>query len=226
MSQDVLFVLTQNDLEMQAVKSSNLLNIFKNIIFVEPELYKNTELNIPQPIELGGMLVNIDKINSFVKNINTDEKLIKGIENKNYFVLSFVNFLKTIDNDISGVKTIKAYDAVNVHLFNKETFTYTIGGLAEIPNIYVEELKTISKPIFQNQDGTNKPILLGCNKTIGSLSWLCNYKQNVDPQEPYKTTIPSLTSPILCASGIFAPYNNGIIKVDYTKDPRKIKISI
>jgi len=64
------------------------------------------------------------------------------------------------------------------------------------------------------------------NKTIGSLSWLCNYKQNVDPQEPYKTTIPSLTSPILCASGIFAPYNNGIIKVDYTKDPRKIKISI
>jgi hypothetical protein len=63
------------------------------------------------------------------------------------------------------------------------------------------------------------------NKTIGSLSWLCNYKQNVDPGEPYKTTVPYLTSPILSASGIFAPYRNSIIIVDYTKDPRRIKIS-
>ena len=125
--------------------------MYKNIIFVEPELYKNRELNIPQPIELGGMLVNIDKINSFVKNITSNEELKKNIENKNYFVLSFVNFLQTIEKDISGVKTIKAYDVVNAHLFNNGTFTYTIGGSAEIPQIYIEELKTISKPIFQNQ---------------------------------------------------------------------------
>jgi len=63
------------------------------------------------------------------------------------------------------------------------------------------------------------------NQAIGSLTWLCNYKQNVDPDAPFKTTVPSLTSPILTASGIFGPYSNGTITVDYTQDPRKIKIS-
>ena len=66
MSLDVLFVLSQNIIEIEAVKSSNLTRIFKNIIFIQPELYKNTELNIPQPIELGSMLVSIDRINTFI----------------------------------------------------------------------------------------------------------------------------------------------------------------
>ncbi len=167
MSQDILFILTQKDLEMKAVKSSNLVNIFTNIIFVEPELYENRELNIPQPVDIGGMLVNVDKINSFLKKINSDEKLKEGVVNKNVYVLSFENFLQTIKKDDTGVVTV--YDSVNVHLYNKGTFTYTIGGLAEFPQIYIEEFKTVAKPIIQNQEGTNNPIMLGFDKTFGSL---------------------------------------------------------
>jgi hypothetical protein len=170
MSQDVLFVLSQNHIEMEAIKSSNLVRIFKNIVFVEPELYKNTELTIPQPIELGGMLVNVDRINTFVKNISNDEKFKQtNVKSENMYILSMTNFLQSIKQDVSGKEIIKAQDAVNVHLFHNGTFTYTIGGLADVPEIYVEELKSISKPIFQVQEDTNKQIVLGCDKSLGSL---------------------------------------------------------
>ena len=174
MSLDVLFVLSQNNIEMEAIKTSNITRIFKNIIFIQPELYKNTELNIPQPIELGSMLVSIDRINTFVKAINDNEELKKSIEDKNYFILSIVNFLKTIENIVDGVKGFKTYDTVNLHLFNNGTFTYTIGGLADVPEIYIEELKSVSKPIFQVQKGStegvsNKEIVIGCDKSLSSL---------------------------------------------------------
>lgn len=169
MSQDILFVLSQNHIEMEAVKASNLVRIFKNVIFIEPELYKNCELNIPQPIELGGMLVNVDRINTFMKNVLSDEKFTKNIQNENVYVLSITNFLQSIKKDVSGEEFIKGYDAVNVHLFHNGNFTYVIGGLADVPEIYIEELKSVSKPIFQTQEETNKQIILGCDKSIGSL---------------------------------------------------------
>jgi adenine/guanine phosphoribosyltransferase-like PRPP-binding protein len=201
MSQDVLFVLTQKDIEMNAVKSSNIVNIFTNIVFVEPELYNNRELNIPQPVDVGGMLVNVDKINSFLKKINLDEKLKESIVNKNIYVLSFENFLQTIKKDVSGIESVTVYDSVNVHLFNKGTFTYNIGGLAEFPQIYIEEFKTVAKPITHIQEGTNKLIMLGFDKTFGSLitetkdvpedNW-CKEFNKFDRVEQIGTTLNSI----------------------------------
>ena len=60
------------------------------------------------------------------------------------------------------------------------------------------------------------------NQQIGSISWISKYDQ---PEVSYITKIKHLKTTVLSAGGIFANYRNGNVHVDYSKNPRTIKIT-
>lgn len=60
------------------------------------------------------------------------------------------------------------------------------------------------------------------NQEIGSISWISQYGQK---EVSYLTKVQHLKTTVLSAGGIFANYRNGNVFVDYSKNPRTIKIT-
>lgn len=57
---------------------------------------------------------------------------------------------------------------------------------------------------------------------IGIVSASCIYKQSIDPIEPSRTTIPSVTFPVVACTGIFKSFKNGFIIIQFTDDGNRI----
>lgn len=172
-NRDFLFVLSQNSHIVEAVKSSKLSKIFKMIVFVEKELYSNPNLNIPQPIELGAQVINSVNINTFLLNMQNHD-ILKEINKENVFILSVQNFLQKL-TDVSNnenVNNIEIVEMVNVHFVHNDICTYSIGCPARFPQVYFEELKSVSKVLgekLEGDSGENKINIFGYDKTLGSL---------------------------------------------------------
>lgn len=167
-SQNILFVLNQNSHIIEAVKSSKFIKIFKQIVFVEKELYNNPNLNIPQPIELGAQIINTVHINTFLTNLGNHEHL-KQIDKQNIFILSIQNFLQKISDVSNNEEINEIVDMINVHFVHNNRCLYTLGSPAKFPQIYFEELKSISKVLGIKQDNSENLTILGYDKTLESL---------------------------------------------------------
>ena len=163
-SENILFVLNQNPYVLEAVKSSKFGKLFKLIVSIDKEIYNNSDLNIPQPIELGAQIINTVNIKSFLTNIEKHE-VLKEVEKENIFILSIQNFLKN-NTDVSNNQEI--VDMVNVHFVHNNICSYAVGSPAKFPPIYFEELKSVSK-IFVEKNENNENVILGYDKTIGAI---------------------------------------------------------
>ena len=167
-SENILFVLTQNPYIIEAVKSSKFVNLFRQIVFVEKQLYNSSNLNIPQPIELGAQVINSVNINSFLGNLQHHE-ILKQINKENIFVLSVQNFLQKVTDVSNNQELNEIVDMVNVHFVHNNICSYTVGSPARFPQIYFEELKSVSKVLGEKQDNSDVINIFGYDKTIGSL---------------------------------------------------------
>jgi hypothetical protein len=163
MSNDILFVLSQNKYEIEAVKTSNLLKIFKNIIFVEDELYIDKNLNVPQPVGNFGHLSNLIKINKFFSSIKEN---ILNINKENIYVLAIQNYLleEKTESEVNEVNEV-----LNIQLVHNDMLTFVNGGNVKFPKIYYEELKASSQIIGKKQDNSEDIIILGYDNTIGKI---------------------------------------------------------
>ena len=89
---NILFVLSQNEIIMNAVKSSNLVNIFKNIIFIEEEMYMNDLIkSVVQPVGYGGSIISIEKIK--IETLGNEQRNIRS-------VLSFFGGIGGSENEV------------------------------------------------------------------------------------------------------------------------------
>jgi adenine/guanine phosphoribosyltransferase-like PRPP-binding protein len=166
-NENILFVLTQNPHIIEAVKSSKFINLFRQTVFVEKQLY-NSNINIPQPIELGSQIINSVNINSFLGNLQNHE-ILKNLDKENIFVLSIQNFLQKVTDISNNQETTEIVDMVNVHFVHNNICSYAIGSPAKFPQIYFEELKSISKLLGEKQENSDNINVFGYDKTLGSL---------------------------------------------------------
>jgi hypothetical protein len=176
-SLDILFVLTQNPHIIEAVKLSKFSRIFKTIVFVQKEMYMNPVFNVPQLIENGSQIMNYLNVNNFLINIQKHETL-KEIKKENLFILSIQNFLQKI-TDVSNNEIV---DMVNIHFVHNNICTYFIGCPAHFPQIYFDELKSLSRPLegkIGDTNDKNRINLIGYDKTLGSLF---SELKNLDPE--------------------------------------------
>jgi len=60
----------------------------------------------------------------------------------------------------------------------------------------------------------------GENNIIGSIVGQNIYRQVFDPNDALKTTLNSVSFPVQAATGIFTPYLNGSITIEYNNDKR------
>jgi len=166
---NVLFILSQNELIMNAVKSSNLVNVFKNIVFIEEEMYTNDLINsVIQPVGYGGSILSIEKIKKFIEQMKTKDN-IKDISEENYYIMTIENLI-----DIIGEEKKETCELVLVNLYYKKHIYHSIGLPAKFPEKYAEQIKINAKPIsIENKDETseniNKEIFLGFDKSIKSI---------------------------------------------------------
>jgi adenine/guanine phosphoribosyltransferase-like PRPP-binding protein len=166
-NENILFVLSQNPHIIEAVKSSKFINLFRQTVFVEKELY-NSNINIPQPIELGSRVINAININTFLGNLQNHE-MLKNLDKENIFVLSIQNFLQKITDISNNQETVEIVDMVNVHFLHNNICSYAIGSPAKFPQIYFEELKSVSKLLGEKQENSDNITVFGYDKTLGSL---------------------------------------------------------
>jgi adenine/guanine phosphoribosyltransferase-like PRPP-binding protein len=167
---NVLFVLNQNEIEMNAVKSSNLSSIFRNIIFVEEELYTNEIVkSVIQPVGPGGFIKSIEKIKTFIEKMKTKDNL-KDIPQENFFILTVESLI-----DLVGEEEKKeTCELAVVHLCHKEMIYHSIGVPAKFPEKYATSIKNSALPVTiqntkEDSDNKDKEIFLGFDKTISSI---------------------------------------------------------
>ncbi len=165
----ILFVLSQEETIMNAVKASTLVNIFNNIIFIEEELYTNELVkSVIQPASYGGSIISVEKIKNFIEQMKTKDNL-KDIPEEKYYILTVENSL-----DIIGEEKKEPCELACVHLYNKGNIYHSIGLPAKFPEKYVEKIKSDAKPISiqntqENSENANKEIFVGFDKSIKSI---------------------------------------------------------
>ncbi len=168
-NRNILFVLSQDEIIMNAVKSSNIINIFRNIIFIEEELYANELVkSVVQPASYGGSIVSVEKIKNFIEQMKTKDNL-KDISEEDYYVMTVENTL-----DVIGEEKKEPCELACVHIYHKENIYHSIGLPAKFPEKYVEKIKNDAKPISiqntqENSENTNKEIFIGFDKSIKSI---------------------------------------------------------
>jgi adenine phosphoribosyltransferase len=165
---NVLFVLSQDELIMNAIKSSNIVNIFRNIIFIEEELYSNDLVkSVVQPVGYGGSIVSIEKIKVFIEQMKLKDNT-KDISEENYYIMTVENII-----DIIGEEKKETCELVFVHLYHKQVLYHSIGLPAKFPEKHATTIKNSSKPIsienMQNTQENTQEIFLGFDKTIKSI---------------------------------------------------------
>jgi type III secretory pathway component EscU len=112
---NVLFILSQDETIINAVKSSCLVNIFRNIIFVEEEMYMNELVkSVIQPVGYGGSIISVEKIKTFIEQIKVKENL-KDMIPENYYVMTIESLI-----DIIGEEKKETCELVLVNLYHKE----------------------------------------------------------------------------------------------------------
>jgi adenine phosphoribosyltransferase len=164
-----LFVLSQNEAIMNAVKSSNIVTIFKNIIFIEEELYTNDLVKaVGQSVSYGSSIISVEKIKNFIEQMKTKD-FLKDISEENYYIMTIENTL-----DIIGDEKKEPCELVCVQIYNKQNIYHSIGLPAKFPEKYVEKIKNTAKPILientqENNENNNKEIFLGFDKSIKSI---------------------------------------------------------
>jgi adenine/guanine phosphoribosyltransferase-like PRPP-binding protein len=165
--QDVLFVLSQDKIVIEAITKSKFIKIFKNIIFIEKELYELPEefnkINLQQPLGDMSFIICAEKLKSFIKSIIKDDKL-KNIPEENIYVLAIEKY---IGNNNTSEQENNICEYVNVELYHKELCNYVIGSPANFPQKYFDELNTVSNKILNEVDG--KQIILGYDKKISEI---------------------------------------------------------
>lgn len=164
--QDILFVLSQDKIIIEAVTKSKLIKVFKNIIFIEKELYELPEefskINLQQLVADMSFIISTEKMKSFNKSKMTDEKL-KNISEENIYILTIEKYIG--NNKMSEEMNICEF--VNVELYHKNLCNYAIGSPAQFPQKYFEELNTVSNKILNEVDG--KQVILGYDKNINEI---------------------------------------------------------
>jgi adenine/guanine phosphoribosyltransferase-like PRPP-binding protein len=165
--QDVLFVLSQDKIVIEAITKSKLIKIFKNIIFIEKELYELPEefnkINLQQTVHDMSFIVCAEKFKSFNKSIMKDDKM-KNIPEENIYVLAIEKY---IGNNNTSEKENNICEYVNVELYHKKLCNYAVGSPANFPQKYFDELNTVSNKILNEVDG--KQIILGYDKKISEI---------------------------------------------------------
>ena len=166
---NVLFVLSQNESIMTAVKSSNIVNIFRNVIFIEEELYTNDLIkSVVQPVGYGGSIISVEKIKKFIEQMKLKDNL-KDIPEEVYYIMTVENVI-----DIIGEEKKETCELVFVHLYHKQNLYHSLGFPAKFPEKHATTIKTTAKPISiqntqENTENANKEIFLGFDKSIKSI---------------------------------------------------------
>lgn len=168
--QDILFVLSQDKIIIEAVTKSKLIKIFKNIIFIEEELYELPEelnkLNLQQSLADMSFIICAEKIKSFNKSIINDDKLkdkLKDILKENIYVMVIEKYIG--NNNSETEKNI--CENVNVELYHNNLCNYATGNPAIFPQKYFEELNLISNKIINEIEGNQ--VILGYDKKISEI---------------------------------------------------------
>ena len=166
---NVLFVLSQNETIMNAVKSSNLVNLFRNIIFIEEEMYTNDLIkSVVQPVGYGGSIISTEKIKIFIEQMKLKENL-KDFPEENYYIMTIESLI-----DVIGEEKKETCEIALVNLYHKQNIYHSIGLPAKFPEKYAEQIKSTAKPILiqnkeENSENTNKEVFLGFDKSISSI---------------------------------------------------------
>jgi adenine phosphoribosyltransferase len=164
-----LFVLSQDENIMNAIKASNVVTIFKNIIFIEEEMYTNDLIkSVIQPASYGGSIISVEKIKNFLEQMKIKDNL-KDIPEEKYYIMTVENTL-----DVIGEENKKPCELVCVHIYNNKNIYHSIGLPAKFPEKYVEQIKNSAKPISiqntqENSENTNKEIFIGFDKSMKSI---------------------------------------------------------
>ena len=157
---NILFVLSQNEVIINAVKTSILINLFKNIVFVESELYDdNTTIFVQQSVDNGGAYISKKKTENFLTNMKTYEHL-QNILPENIYILSIENFLS------KQFQKEEVTFNVYIQFSHNGICTNTSGIPAKFPQSYLDDLKSMCNTIiYKNEDELD--IILGYDKSIG-----------------------------------------------------------
>jgi hypothetical protein len=165
--QDILFVLSQDKIIIEAITKSKLIKIFKNIIFIEKELYELPEefnkINLQQIVADMSFIVCAEKLKSFNKSKMNDDKL-KNIPEENIYVLTVEKYIR---NNSTPEQEMNICEYVNVEIYHKNLCNYAVGSPAKFPQKYFEELNIVSNKILNEVDG--KQIILGYDKKISEI---------------------------------------------------------